>query len=107
LAFPKLNPEQGRAGTRNEADSAVYRTERLSKDNQEKISGDNRSKVESVLTEVKEALKGSEAAAIKTASERLSETWQAVSAEPYKAASEKARSGQGPAGGQSGSQTEA
>ena len=55
--------------TRNEADSAVYRTERLLKDNQEKISGANRSKVESVLNEVKEALKGSDAAAIKAASE--------------------------------------
>ena len=93
--------------TRNEADNAVYRTERLLKDNQEKISGANRSKVESVLNEVKEALKGSDAAAIKTASEKLNETWQAVSAELYKAASEKARAGQGPAGGQSGTQPEA
>ena len=86
--------------TRNEADNAVYRTERLLKDNQEKISGANRSKVESDLNEVKEALKGSDAAAIKTASEKLNETWQAVSAELYKAAAEKARAGQGPAGGQ-------
>ena len=93
--------------TRNEADNAVYRTERLLKDNQEKISGANRSKIESVLNEVKEALKGSDAAAIKTASEKLNETWQAVSAELYKAASEKARAGQGPAGGQSGTQPEA
>ncbi len=56
---------------------------------------------------MKEALKGSDAAAIKTASEKLNETWQAVSAELYKAASEKARAGQGPAGGQSGTQPEA
>jgi molecular chaperone DnaK len=90
--------------TRNEADNSVYRTERLLKDNHEKISGDNRSKVESALTEVKEALKGSDAAAIKTASEKLNETWQAVSAELYKAASEKARAGQGPASGQPGTQ---
>jgi molecular chaperone DnaK len=93
--------------TRNEADNAVYRTERLLKDNQEKISGNNRSKVESVLNEVKEALKGSDAAVIKMASEKLNETWQAVSAELYKAASEKTRTGQGPAGGQSGTKPEA
>ena len=93
--------------TRNEADNAVYRTERLLKDNQEKISGNNRSKVESGLNEVKEALKGSDATAIKTASEKLNETWQTVSAELYKAASEKARAGQGPAGGQSGNHSEA
>ena len=66
--------------TRNEADSAVYRTERLLKDNQEKMSGDNRSKVESALNEVKEALKGSDVAAMKTASEKLNEAWQAASA---------------------------
>lgn len=92
---------------RNEADNAVYRTERLLKDNQEKISGNNRSKVESGLNEVKEALKGSDATTIKTASEKLNETWQTVSAELYKAASEKARAGQGPAGGQSGNHPEA
>ena len=77
------------------------------KDNQERISGANRSKVESVLNEVKEALKGSDAAAIKAASERLNETWQAVSTELYKAASEKARGGQRPAGDSAGTQPEA
>jgi molecular chaperone DnaK len=93
--------------TRNEADSAVYRTERLLKDNQDKMSGDSRSKVESALNEVKEALKGSDVAAMKTASEKLNEAWQAVSAELYKAASEKAHAGQGSAGGQSRTQPEA
>jgi molecular chaperone DnaK len=93
--------------TRNEADSAVYRTERLLKDNQEKISGDSRGKVESALNEVKEALKGSDVAAMKAASEKLNEVWQAVSAELYKAASEKAHAGQGAAGGQSRTQPEA
>jgi molecular chaperone DnaK len=93
--------------TRNEADSAVYRTERLLKDNQEKISGDSRSKVESALNGVKEALKGSDVAAMKAASEKLNEVWQAVSAELYKAASEKAHAGQGAAGGQSRTQPEA
>ena len=93
--------------TRNEADSAVYRTERLLKDNQERIPGANRSKVESALNEVKEALKGRDAAAIKAASERLNDTWQAVSAELYKAASEKARGGQRPAGDSAGTHAEA
>jgi len=92
--------------TRNEADNAAYRTERLLKDNQQRLSDANRSKIESVLSEVKETLKGSDAGAIKTASEKLNEAWQAVSAELYKAAAEKARAGQGPAGGQSGTQPE-
>lgn len=93
--------------TRNEADSAVYRTERLLKENQERISEANRSKIESVLNQVKEALKGSDAASIKTASEKLNEAWQAVSAELYKAASEKTGGSQGSAGGQSGAQRDA
>jgi molecular chaperone DnaK len=92
---------------RNEADNAVYRTEKLLKDNHEKISDANRSKIESALSEMKETLKGSDAAAIKTAGEKLNETWQVVSAELYKAASEKARPGQGHAGGPTGSQSEA
>ncbi len=80
--------------TRNEADSAVYRTEKMLKDNADKISGDEKSKIEKAVADVKEALKGNDSAAIKSASERLNEAWQAVSAELYKAAAEKARASQ-------------
>src|SRR5437016_3193640 len=80
---------------RNEADNSVYRTEKMLKDSGDKLSGDNKSKIESALNEVREALKGSDAAAIKSASEKLNEAWQAVSTELYKAASEKARAAQG------------
>src|SRR5216684_2891480 len=78
---------------RNEADNAVYRSEKMLKDNAEKISGADKSKIESAIKEVREALKGGDGAAIKSASEKLNEAWQAVSAELYKAASEKARAG--------------
>jgi molecular chaperone DnaK len=80
---------------RNEAENAVYRSEKMLKDNAEKISGDDKGKIEGAVNEVKEALKGSDPAAIKAASEKLNEAWQAVSAELYKAASEKARASQG------------
>ena len=93
--------------TRNEADSAVYRTEKMMKDNADKISADNKGKLETAANEVKEALKGTDTAAIKTASEKLNETWQAVSKELYKAAAEKTRPGKGPAGGQPGKPPEA
>ena len=89
--------------TRNEADSAVYRTEKMMKDNADKISADNKGKLETAANEVKEALKGTDTAAIKTANEKLNETWQAVSTELYKAA-DKGRSGKGPGGDQSGNQ---
>ncbi len=88
--------------TRNEADNAVYRTEKMLKDNADKISGDDKSKIEKAVAEVKEALKGSDATAIKSASEKLNEAWQAVSAELYKAAAAKAQAGkaQQPPGGE-------
>ena len=63
------------------------------KDNADKISGADKSKIESAVGEVKEAIKGGDGAAIKAASEKLNEAWQSVSAELYKAAGEKARAG--------------
>jgi len=83
--------------TRNEADNAVYRTEKMLKDNADKISGDDKAKIEKAVADVKEALKGSDAGAIKSASERLNDAWQAVSAELYKAAAAKAQAGKGQA----------
>jgi molecular chaperone DnaK len=87
---------------RNDADGAVYRTEKLLKDNQSSLSAPNRGKIEAALNGVREALKGSDSAAIKKAGEKLNETWQAVSAELHKAGSEKARTSQGTSGGERG-----
>jgi molecular chaperone DnaK len=93
---------------RNEADNLVYRTEKMLKDNKDKISESDKAKIESGLNEIKEALKGEDAAVIKTATEKLNEAWQAVSAELYKAAAEKAKAGKGAApGGQPGAGAEA
>jgi len=78
---------------RNEADNAVYRSEKMLKDSADKISGADKSKIEEAIKEVKEALKTGDATGIRTANEKLNEVWQTVSAELYKAASEKARAG--------------
>jgi len=86
--------------TRNEADNAVYRSEKMLKDNADKISAGDKGKIESAVSAVKDALKGSDAAAIKSASEKLNDTWQAVSAELYKAGAAKAQADKGQAGGQ-------
>ncbi|MEO7300218.1 MAG: molecular chaperone DnaK [Verrucomicrobiota bacterium] len=91
--------------TRNDADSAVYRSEKMLKDNADKISADDKTKIETAANEVKEALKGTDTAAIKAASDKMNEAWQAVSAELYKAAAEKAKAG--PAGGQPGAEADA
>ena len=92
--------------TRNEADSAVYRTEKMMKDNADKISADDKGKLETAADAVKAALKGTDATAIKAASEKLNETWQAVSTELYKAA-DKTGSSKDSGGGQSGNKPEA
>jgi molecular chaperone DnaK len=81
------------AEIRNEADNAVYRSEKLLRENKDKISGSDRDKIEKAVAEVKDALKGSDMGAIKAAAEKLNEAWQAVSAELYKAAAEKAQAG--------------
>src|SRR5512146_996745 len=70
---------------RNEADNSVYRSEKMLKENADKISGADKSKIESAISAVKDALKVGDPAGIRSASEKLNEAWQAVSAELYKA----------------------
>jgi molecular chaperone DnaK len=83
--------------TRNEADNTVYRTEKMLKDSGDKVSGDTKAKLEIAIEAVKEALKGSETAAIRTALDKLNETVQGASEELYKAAA--AQQPQGEAAG--------
>jgi molecular chaperone DnaK len=86
--------------TRNEADNAVYRTEKMLKDNAGKIPEADKTKIETAVTAVKEALKGTDSAAIKSASDKLNEAWQAVSAELYKNAAPPNQPGGAQAGGE-------
>jgi molecular chaperone DnaK len=93
--------------SRNEADNAVYRSEKMLKDNKDKISDGDRKKIEDAVTAVKDALKGSDAGAIKSAGEKLNEAWQAVSAELYKAAAaqaQQAKTQSGTSGGEAPSE---
>jgi molecular chaperone DnaK len=82
---------------RNEGDNAVYRSEKMLKDNGDKISAPQKQQIEDAAKAVREALKGTDVAAIRSASEKLNEAWQAASAEMYRSASEaaKARGGAG------------
>jgi molecular chaperone DnaK len=80
---------------RNEADNAVYRTEKLLKESGDKLPAGEKAKIDTALAGVKEALKSGDAAAIRTASETLNQTWQTASAELYKAAGQKGAPGAG------------
>lgn len=84
--------------TRNQADNAVYRSEKMLKDNGDKLDGAAKSNIESATNEVKEALKGSDNARIKTAADKLNEAWNAVSEQLYKSA-QAAGGGSGPGAG--------
>jgi molecular chaperone DnaK len=92
--------------TRNEAENAQYRAEKMLKDNRDKMSESSRGQMESALNEVKESLKGTRADAIKKAGDALSKIWQSVSVELEKASSEKTNSSGGSPNSQSGTQPE-
>lgn len=70
---------------RNEADNTVYRSEKFVKDNGEKL-GESKSGIESALASVKDSLKGSDSAAIRSALDKLNETLQTASAGMYQRA---------------------
>ena len=85
---------------RNDADNTVYRSEKLLKDNGDKLPAGEKEKIQSAVNELKEALKGSDLEALRTGTEKLNTVWQAASTELYKNAGEQARAAQQQAGGQ-------
>ena len=79
---------------RNNADNLAYQTEKMLKDNGNKIPDDKKSAVEAANNELKEALKGTAADAIKAATEKLQQVVQDASQDIYKAAQEAQAAGQ-------------
>ena len=86
---------------KNEADSLVYATEKSLKDIGDKISADEKSKIEAAMNELKEALKGDNIDDIKAKSENLKQASYKMAEELYK--SQAAQQQQGAAGAQSAS----
>jgi molecular chaperone DnaK len=74
------------AEVRNTADTLVYQTEKLLREQGEKISGEEKEGVESALKTLKEALAGSDVEAIKTATETLMNVSQSFAQKLYEAA---------------------
>ncbi|MGW7355109.1 molecular chaperone DnaK [Streptomyces sp. NPDC054802] len=71
------------AETRNQAESTVYQTEKLLRDNRDKIPDDVRSETEAALAEVKEKLKGEDTAEIRTATEKATAAAQRIGSALY------------------------
>ena len=89
---------------RNEVDSSVYRSEKLLKDNADKISDDDKKKIEDAVAEARKALEGNDNDQIKASRDKLNEAWQGASEVLYKAAQEEAAKQQA-AGGAPGADT--
>jgi len=80
--------------TRNNADNLVYQTEKNLKDLEDKLSSEDKAKIEAELNSVKEALKGTDNEAIKAATEELTKVFYEISTKIYQANAGQ----QGPAG---------
>ena len=75
------------AEARNNADTLVYQTEKLMREQGDKVLGDDKDAVESALADLKSALAGTEVEPIKTATERLMSASQTFTQKLYEAAS--------------------
>jgi molecular chaperone DnaK len=89
------------AEVRNTADTLVYQTEKLLKDQGDKFEGTEKEDVSSALQKVKDALAGSDIEAIKTATEGLMTASQSFSQRLYEQASQSGPAAGGAADGSS------
>ena len=78
---------------RNNADQMIYQTEKTITDLGDKLSADEKSKIETAKDALKEALKGEDIDAIKAKQEELQKELFAVSEKVYKAAQEAQAAG--------------
>ena len=79
------------AEVRNNADSLVYQTEKLLKDQAEQVSDDEKATIETKLAEVKTALEGTDLDAIKDSTEALMTASQEFGQRLYEAAAQAER----------------
>jgi molecular chaperone DnaK len=86
------------AEVRNTADTLVYQTEKLLKEQGDKITGDEKDAVESKLAELKTALEGGDLDAIKSGTEALMTASQTFAQRLYDAAAQDAGGAGGGAG---------
>ncbi|MGK4579980.1 molecular chaperone DnaK [Kitasatospora sp. HPMI-4] len=87
------------AETRNQAEQLVYTTEKLVRENPERIPEDVKGEVDRAMTELKDALKGTDDAAIRTALERANTAAQRIGAAMYAQSQAQAPGGQAADGG--------
>jgi len=84
---------------RNQADTLVYQTEKVLREQGDKVSGSEKEAAEAALTELKTALEGSDSDAIKAGTEKLMTTSQALTQALYDQAKTENEGSYGDAGG--------
>ena len=78
---------------RNQADQMVYQSEKTLADMGDKIPADEKAKVQGGIDKLKETLKGQDTAAIKAATEELTQAFYAVSEKLYQQANPQGAQG--------------
>ncbi len=78
---------------RNAGESLAYQVEKTLKEQDDKVSDDDRGPIEEAIAKVREAAKGEDTAAIKSATDALEQASHAMSEAMYKAAAEDAGDG--------------
>jgi molecular chaperone DnaK len=86
------------AETRNNADTLVYQTEKLLKEQGDKVSGDERKVIDDALKALKDALAGTDVDAVKRAHESLVTASQNFAQRLYQQAAQQAQPGTGTTG---------
>ena len=81
---------------KNTAENAVYQTEKLLREQAEKVAADRKAKVEAAITELKTALKDEDVAAMRAKMDALNREVQAVSADLYAQAKSSGTQAHGP-----------
>ncbi len=89
------------AEVRNNADSLVYQTEKVLREQGEKVSADEKAAVETPLADLKTALTGTDVAAIRAATEKVMTASQTFSQKLYEAAARDTNAAGSSASGQS------
>lgn len=87
------------AENRNQAEQLAYSTEKVLKDNEDKLPADVTSDVSAAVENLKSALKGENDDAVKTAMEELAEKSQAIGQALYAADQQAQDAGEQPASG--------
>ena len=87
---------------KNRGDAMAFQMEKLLKDQGDKVTGEDRSNIESAIGNLREALKGDDSEAIRRAMENLETSSHKVAEEMYKTAGEQAKPAAAPPPGEAG-----